>query len=480
MKRIVTLVLVALMLLPMLVVPASAASAATEKITILYPGEESDRMTSFLRGEFKERMLQDLNMEVEMIFVPWDLYWDKKDIMLASNEPIDLYWDGLPDLSTMVNKKQAQPLDDLIAEYGQDMLKVLPMEHIRGGLVDGVIYGIPSAYSPSSAMYQFVCLRQDILEGVGMQSVDKPQDLMDYALAAQEKYPYIYGAADPIFKPLTRYFSEEQYSWICYGELVVFGEESHKAYSYFETEAFQELCKFNRQLSLAGVFTDDVTLKYNERDSRMQTGSYLWLEGSFGKDQEIIDAVRSNDPEATLGNYLLAPEKPRYITAAGGEVLCIPYSSPNPTGAMKFLNWLYASQDNYNYAIYGVEGTDYEIVDGRIERLVSDEFFYEWMFRNQHYQMFSTEVSQEYIDTYAKFDEGAIISKSFGFQFNNENVKETETRLVELLKKFIPLYTGFVDFDTEYPKAIQELKDAGIDEYVAEAQRQLDEFMANQ
>ncbi|MGM1046731.1 DUF3502 domain-containing protein [Paenibacillus uliginis] len=35
-----------------------------------------------------------------------------------------------------------------------------------------------------------------------------------------------------------------------------------------------------------------------------------------------------------------------------------------------------------------------------------------------------------------------------------------------------------MDFETEYPKAIQKLKAAGIDEYVTEIQRQLDEFLA--
>ena len=51
-------------------------------------------------------------MKVNVVFVPWDQYWDKKDIMLANQEAIDLYWDGLPDLSTMVNKKQCQPIDE--------------------------------------------------------------------------------------------------------------------------------------------------------------------------------------------------------------------------------------------------------------------------------------------------------------------------------------------------------------------------------
>lgn len=476
MKRILTLVLTAIMLSTLFV---GVASAAPEKITILYPGEETDRMTEFLNGEFAERMLADLNMEVEMIYVPWDLYWDKKDIMLASQEPIDLYWDGLPDLSTMMNKKQCQPLDDLIAEYGQDMLKVMPMEHLKGGEVDGVIYGIPSAYAPSAAMFQFVCLRQDLLEEVGMDKVETADDLYNFAKAIKEKDPTIKGGGDPLLKPLTRYFTEEQYTWIAMNELVVFGEESHKALSYFETEAFKELCKFNGKMSQAGLYSDDETLKYNERDSRMQTGNYLWVEGSLGKDQEIISTVRSNAPDARLGNYLLAAEKPKYITAAGGEVLCIPYSAPNPTGAMKFLNWLYASQENYNFALYGVEGVDYQMVDGRIERLADeDSFFYEWMFRNKHYQMYSPEVPQEYIDQASTWDNDAIVSKSFGFAFNNENVKEIEVRLQEALKLMVPLYTGFVDFDTEYPKAVQALKDAGIDEYVAEVQRQLDEYLA--
>ena len=123
----------------------NTSSGKPEEITILYPGEESDRMTSFLNGEFAERMLEDLNMKVNVIFVPWDQYWDKKGIMLGSQEPIDLYWDGLVDLGEFVNKKEAQPLDDLIEQYGQDMLKVLPMEHIQGGAIDGTIYGIPSA-----------------------------------------------------------------------------------------------------------------------------------------------------------------------------------------------------------------------------------------------------------------------------------------------------------------------------------------------
>lgn len=457
----------------------AAPDAGGDTITILYPGDESDRMTSFLANEFADRMQADLGLTVKMIFVPWDQYWDKKDIMLASKEPIDLYWDGLPDLSTMMNKKQCQPLDELIELYGQDMLDALPMEHIEGGLVDGQIYGIPSAYAPSSAMFELVCLRQDILEAVGMESVSTPDDLMEFSKKATEMFPNINGGGDPLIKPLNRYFADEPMHWVAYADLVAFGEESGKAISFYESEGFKKLSQFNREMTLAGLYKDDVTTKYNERDSRVQTGNYIWVEGSLGKETEIVDAVRANAPDAVMKSYLLAPEKPKYITAAGGEVLCIPYSAPNPIGAMRWINWLYSNQENYLFAIYGVEGTDYEIVDGRINRLINDELFYEWMFRNKNFQLFTPEADQDFIDLYDTWDSTAIVSPSFGFIFDNSSVKEIELRLQEVDKQFAVIRTGFVDFDSEYPKAVEALKEAGIDEYVAEVQRQLDEFIAS-
>ncbi|MGG4094522.1 ABC transporter substrate-binding protein [Paenibacillus lautus] len=454
-------------------------ATALETVTILYPGERSDRMNEFLNNEFAEKMAADLGLKVEVTFVPWAQYWEQKDIMLAANEPIDLYWDGLPDLSTIVNKKQAMVLDDLIQEYGQDMLKVLPMEQLQGATIDGKIHGIPSAYAPSSAMYQLVAVRQDILEAVGMTDLKTADDLKEFATKAKAKFPEMKGPADVVFKPLTRYFADEQYNWIAVEDLVVFGEDSKKAYSYYETEAFQQVAKFNRGMYDAGLYTEDLTIKYNERDSRMQTGLYLWVEGSLGKEMEIINTIKANAPDAKVKTYLLAEDKPRYVTATGGEVLGIPVNSPNPEGAMKFVNWIYKSQENYQFALYGVEGKDYEIVDGRINKLTPSEFFYEWMFRNQNYQLFGPDVAQESIDKYKSWDDQAVRSASLGFRFNNEKVKSIETALKEVVgKDLAAIRSGFVDFETAYPKAIQKLKKAGIDEYVAEVQRQLDEFLA--
>ncbi|MBR3017572.1 MAG: ABC transporter substrate-binding protein [Clostridia bacterium] len=482
MKKLLSLAL-ALMLALSLTLPILAQAEGLEEITILYPGEETDEMAAFLNSTFAEKVKNELNMKVNFRFLSWADYWDQKKLMLAANDPIDLYWDGLPDLSSMVNNKEAQPLDELLAKcWPESMKEIIPDSQLAGGKINGVQYGIPSAYAPSSGMFQFVCLRQDLLEKVGMTEVKTADDLREFALRVQEQLPQFKGPADIIFKPLTRNFAEEQYTWVASQDLVVFGEESKQAYSYAHTQAFQEVAKFNREMFLDSLYGDEVAIKYNERDSRMQTGLYLWVEGSLGKENEIIGSVKVADPDAVLKNYLLAPEKPRYINATGGEVLCIPYSAKNPEGALKFLAWLWGSQENYLFCLYGEEGKDWKLDEnGRLvtlsETARGDGYFYEWMFRNANYQVFGEGVSDEYIEMYKHWDDEAIPSAMLGFAFDNTGFEAIETACIEAYKKIDPILYGYVDFETEYPKAIAELEAAGINEYVAEVNRQLQEFM---
>ena len=486
MKKVVSMLLVLAMCVACLTGCGSTESNAggssaegVEKVVILYPGEETDAMANFLTNDLNPRLAEEIGIELEFIYRGWDQYWEQKDIMLGTETVVDLYWDGLPDLASMVNKSHCQPLDDLIAEYCPDMLKVFPESQLAGGVVDGVQYGIPSAYAPSSCMFQLVCVRQDILEAVGMTEIKTAEDLKQFAELAKDKFPELNGPADIIFKPLTRYFADEQLTWCAFDNTVVYGEDSRKAYCYFETDAFEKVARYNASMYEAGLYQDELTTNYNERDSRMQQGTYLWVEGSLGKENEIINAVRANAPEAELKTYLLKPEADHYVTACGGEVLCVPYSAANPEGAMKFLNWMYSSQENYLFCLYGKEGENYDLVDGRIQLKdpAFEGYFYEWMFRNANYTLFTTDVAEEYIATYEVWDDGAKTSDVIAFHFDNANVVEIETAIKEVMNQYMhPIMYGFVDYDTNYPAALQKLKEAGIDEYVAEVQRQLDEF----
>ena len=75
--------------------------------------------------------------------------------------------------------------------------------------------------------------------------------------------------------------------------------------------------------------------------------------------------------------------------------------------------------------------------------------------------------------------DGAKTSDVIAFHFDNANVVEIETSVNEVIQQYMdPIMYGFVDFDDNYQAALDALKAAGIDEYIAEVQRQLDEYFA--
>ena len=150
---------------------------------------------------------------------------------------------------------------------------------------------------------------------------------------------------------------------------------------------------------------------------------------------------------------------------------------------MKFLAWLWANQDNYMFCLYGVEGKDWKLNEnGRLvtisETASGEGYFYEWMFRNANYKVFTDEVTDEYIEKYQHWDDGAIPSAMLGFAFNNEGFEAIEIACQEAWKNMTPILYGYVDFDENYPAAKAEMDRAGMNELVAEYNRQLQEFMA--
>ena len=117
MKRIAILLLVLLFLLTactaapsMGTPPASTSSAEAVNLepyvmTVLYPGDITPRMESFIAGEFNQRMTEELNLTVEISYSPWGEYFNKLDLMLSSGEPIDWYWDGASSFAKHLSKK---------------------------------------------------------------------------------------------------------------------------------------------------------------------------------------------------------------------------------------------------------------------------------------------------------------------------------------------------------------------------------------
>lgn len=461
--------------------PESTVPEEFVKVNTIMPGDPTNRMTDFLQNEFKEKMKTELNMELEVNFIPWDQYWSKIDMMTAAAEPLDWFWNGFSTLQNMVAKKQIMSISDILKANGQDILKVIPEKNFKATAIGGQIYAIPTSYGPSAEKFSNVLVRQDMLEEAGMTEIKSSTDLEAYADKVVALHSDMHPVANSADMALLREFSDKPVVATGPQNSLIIGQDDNKVYSYFESDAFKKISQFNRKMFLKKYVTEDVTIKSGEYMARMESGKYLWSLGAITRPMENIQALNKNVPTGKLAEYLLSPEKPKYITSPGNEIMVITSYSKNAERAMMFLNWIYKSQDNYNFLLYGVKDKDYKITNDRVEALTTDTLFYEWMFRNTNYMLYPSYVSDSFIESFKKRDEDALYSNNFGFVFDSSSVVSEEGKISSLvIEKFIPLATGFMDYDKYYVSAQKSLKDAGIDKYIAEYQKQLDAFIASQ
>jgi putative aldouronate transport system substrate-binding protein len=147
---------------------------------------------------------------------------------------------------------------------------------------------------------------------------------------------------------------------------------------------------------------------------------------------------------------------------------------------LKLFNWIYASEANYNFCVYGVEGKDWQKnSDGSIQKLSSDSFWDAWFLEATMYTVFSQRIPAANITAYKNNDNGSVLAKDAGFVFDSSPVSTELALMTAVHKEFIsPMILGLLDYTTNYDKAIQQLKNAGLDTYIAEYQKQFSVWYA--
>jgi putative aldouronate transport system substrate-binding protein len=80
-----------------------------------------------------------------------------------------------------------------------------------------------------------------------------------------------------------------------------------------------------------------------------------------------------------------------------------------------------------------------------------------------------------------EFNRTAIFSKALGFTFDTAPVRNAVTSVANVAAEYrVALEFGMLDVDQNLPKFIAALKDAGMDDIIAEKQKQLDAWAAAQ
>lgn len=480
--------------------------ATDEQVTLKWvlggPGKQID--SDEVWAEFNKLLATKMpNTQVAFDVIPLGDYAEKWKLIAAAGENVDMAWHGwMVPFDQEVNKGAYMPLDDLLTNYAPKLKESMPDWVWSTAMVNGKIYAIPN--------YQMMVNRPGAFRTPG-ELADKYLD-KEAIREAFHKLSEITTPTDPIndecFDLLEEYlaalkangelgmgFSPEIFTW--FGEMGGHEMQVETGYIYNEngkwvvkngydkdvsTTFYKRLAEFYEK---GYIRKDALTVQDFEKDKGVEGGYTLWYHqyDDFTAEQESL--------QYNMPIYLIEKEfKSRRYTSIGGTNSVIPSSAENPVRAIQLYELINTDPELYNMLVFGLEDKHYvKTGNNTIETLDYDgtptaESGYgiqKWIIGNT-FNAFSTQTDvPEYSDyilnvLHPSTDPGPLD----GFVFDRTPVKSELVQIANIKSEFNGLRTGaFKNWEEMVDKMREKMKVAGNDKVIAEIQRQLDEWLAN-
>jgi ABC-type glycerol-3-phosphate transport system substrate-binding protein len=398
-----------------------------------------------------------------------------------NTNPIDLFcWRFYSTVDGCVKNEQCISLEPYLEEYA-DMWATFPERVLMTQQIDGVQYAVPSV--DSYGTYEVYMLRKDVAEDLGIADRDGEEitleemtQIMKDAKAIHPEYAYMINTNDD---PVQGLDSLGNGDWL--GVLLNRGVGTNEIVNYYETEEFRDYCYLMKEWNEAGLLCDDPlnnSMTIEQYNNGVAAGCYV---GGYSAD--YIKALVSYSDESV--QYKLTDLVGTSASVLGGWM--ISSICKNPDAAMKMLYLMTMDENVARFIILGVEGETYTVDEKGIARYPEGidsktstwNLTFPWYWPNQCLSLpLETEFTGYYTDM-LDAPNHAQFSNAMGFVFDSASVYDQMAACTTVVAEYRPaLLYGLVDVDEYLEKFNQELKDAGIDDIVAEEQRQFDEFLA--
>lgn len=422
-----------------------------------------------------------IGVTIDITFVPYGSYLGKIHQILGSSEQLDLFiTTSGEETHQLYREGSLAPLNTLLDQYAPDILPAVGKEYLQGGCdpKTGEYFGITTCRDYS--LRTGIEYRKDLAQQycLDMDAVHTLSDLTEIFAQIKELSPSVYpiGSAS--------YYS----NWDMLGDglgVLMYSRMDTEVVNLYETPEYESFLCLIREWYQSGYLYDTVTdpgtNAYYLRSDR------IFSSFANGKPGFVVQEERYlNCPIGFL------PLEQDYISTdqLKAWMWAIPQNSKYQKEAMKFLNLLYSDETVVNLWTYGLEGRHYELIDAEKNIAGFPEgmdfttsgypLFMGFACGNQYLSHIWEGDSPQIWQELQSFNDDAVRSNAFGFQYDDTAVKSEVTACSVIVEKYKDGFLhGIYDVETVLPQWIQELKNAGIDRIIAEKQRQLDRWLSD-
>lgn len=423
--------------------------------------------------------------------------WDQQiNLMISGNEQLDLlptFFYGSTAISSLTSQKQLKPLDELLEEYGKDILKTLPEGYLGTTTYDGSIYAVPVNKDNVGGTYW--CVRKDILEQLNLledaQNASSMQDVEAILKAVKENtdlVPLVPASTSGVLN-FTYMFTDGAFSDAVKfddflgGYIGTMSTDPDKIVCLYDTEAFKTASRMLQKWFEAGyIYADAATDDQQPEEYVKSDIAFSFFNGG----EESTQGTKDCGHEML---YIKVCDRPISTGSANMITWTIPVTSREPEAAMKFLNMMYTDSRIIDLFNYGIENDDYVVGDdgrysfpeGKDSGSVGYYSSYTWLFGNQFLAGVWDNLDPDIREKALKTNADAGLSDNFGFVANTVGLDTEIAAMTSAKNEFVRgLNCGVGDADANIDALMKKMKAAGVDDVIANVQTQLDDWKAAQ
>lgn len=412
-----------------------------------------------------------IGVNLEMEVISWGSWDDRRNIIISTNEPYDIIYGIGKNYVSDIALGAYCDITDLIDANMPELNEMMPEECWTGVRVNDRIYGVPT-YKDSSISNYAVWDKELVDEyNLDLSSLVELKDMtgtFEKLKADKNDYP-VYVKNDGI------YYIFDVYDQIGGGTQILGvrydDADARVCFTLEEPDIFSELETIHEWYT-KGIINPDAATLSEARVYNMWRVAQGWESAGvtvwgpqMGKDVEV----------QKVGDTILSNETVR------GSLNMISTNSKHPEKCLQLLNLVNTDTKLRDMFYYGEEGVDFEYTDdGKAHKLNQD-----WEMAGYTQATYFT-VTPIDTDEFGQWDEikalndQAVPSVMLGFTFDTSQVSDKLANCSEIWLRYrSEVMTGVQDPSECVPKIKEELLKAGWQDVMDEAQRQVDEFIAN-
>lgn len=469
MKKLLAMLLALTMLLGMTGTFASAEEVVTLKWVTVGSGMPTN-YDAWL-AQINPYLAEKIGVNVDVEVIGWGDWDNRRNMIISTNEPYDIIFGNSGTYNNDVQMGAYYEItEEMLAEYAPGLVELVPSAYWDACRVDGLIYAVPT-YKDSSMTNYFVW-DKELLDANGLDASE------GHTLEAIE--PILYELKDKTSNTVYPLNSNgATYLLSVYDQMstglpaigVRIDDTEYKVVATLEQEDIMTSLSLLHKWYNDGIINADAATHAESNKYNVCSVAQGWPSAAittWGPNMGV-EAVAYQFGDTIASNETVQ-----------GSLNSISINCPYPEKALQLLDIINTDTYVRDLFYYGVEGENWEYTeDGRVHKINA-----EWTMAGYTQATFfnvslTDDMDFNQWDEVRELNDNATASVLLGFFFDTTPIQDQLASCIEIFNRYKgEVLTGTTDPAVSVPQMMEEMRAAGFDDIVAEAQAQVDAFAA--